>query len=65
MWRLGRKAVPTKDRLLTKGLIIEGGCYLFGRQSEAIEHLFLECPVTKNALQAAGIESVNLDNLER
>ena len=43
-WRLSREALPTKNRLATKGVNIEGGCYLCEYHEEMVSHLFFDCP---------------------
>ena len=52
-WRVGRNALPTKDRQASKGIIIDGGSYLCGHHQESICHLFFDCPYMIHALHAA------------
>ena len=49
-WRLATRALPTKDRLLTKRVDVQDGCYLCGHPSETLRHLFLECSFTRQVV---------------
>lgn len=60
-WRLALHALPTKERLRSRGVDAADGCYHCGAIEENMQHLFLECPFTKSLLR----DSHNVDILGR
>lgn len=64
LWRIRRKYLPTKDRLIKRGMVINGSCLLCNKQHETIDHLFFGCDfsrwVMKEAMEASGA-LVNMD----
>ena len=62
-WRVCRKALPTKERLSSKGIDTDRCCYLCGERSETTCHLFFQCPYLLNAAHQA-IPSCVLPNVQ-
>lgn len=58
LWRIRGRNLPTKDRLIKRGMTIVGDCKLCCTGMESIDHLFSTCPYTKwvliEAMGAAG-----------
>ena len=41
LWRIAWNILPTKQRLRTKGVLINGMCYLWSSKGKCISHFFL------------------------
>ena len=50
IWRLCRKALSTKDRLASRGVNVQAGCYWCDHNQETMYHIFFYCPYTINAI---------------
>lgn len=53
MWRIRWRNLPTKDRLISRGMAITGECNLCDNETESIDHLFFRCDYTKWELRKA------------
>lgn len=64
LWRVRWRNLPTKDRLINRGMTITGQCELCVNNQETTDNLFVDCTFTrwilKEAIEAAG-GLVNLD----
>lgn len=47
LWRIRRRNLPTKDRLIQRGMSIDGECILCNGEQESIDHLFFKCDYAK------------------
>lgn len=58
LWRIRWGNLPTKDRLLKRGMTIDENCNLCGRELETTNHLFFGCEFSQwvhmEAMEAAG-----------
>lgn len=58
LWRIRRRNLPTKDRLINRGMQITGECSLCDLRTESIDHLFFGCDysrwVLREAMEATG-----------
>lgn len=50
MWRVTKNILPTKENLLSKGVLTDGLCPLCHNEVENISHLFLRCAFVKRVL---------------
>lgn len=70
LWRIRRKNLPTKDRLISREMIIEGDCLLCNGEQESIDHLFFQCDFSKwlmkEAMEVAGslVKTGGMDSME-
>ncbi|XP_074266519.1 uncharacterized protein LOC141589794 [Silene latifolia] len=46
-WLLAQRSLLTQDRLLRMGIIQSNSCFLCGLQEESVNHLFFECPFSR------------------
>lgn len=66
LWRYRAGNLPTKDRLIRRGMVINGTCELCGKELETADHIFLKCDYTRWILRE-GLEAaeslVSLDSV--
>lgn len=53
LWRIRGRSIPTKDRLIKRGMMIPGDCELCCNKQETIDHLFSGCDYTRWVLAEA------------
>lgn len=53
LWRVRWRNLPTKDKLIGRGMTISRECILCDRKQETIDHLFAKCEYTKWVLKEA------------
>ena len=55
-WRIFRRGLPTKDRLLEKRVLVSDGCYLCQGEEETLHHILFNCPFSRTMLAGIGLE---------
>lgn len=70
LWRVRWRNLPTKDRLINRGMSITGECNLCDTGMESIDHLFFGCDyakwVLREAMEATGslVNTSGINSLE-
>lgn len=64
MWRLAKNILPTRHNLQRKGIVLDTSCPLCHSEAETVEHLFMNCNLSKLALFASPLRSHSPFNMD-
>ncbi|XP_024634454.1 uncharacterized protein [Medicago truncatula] len=57
MWRLAKNILPNRHNQQRKGIVLDTSCPLCHSEAETVEHLFMNCNLSKLALFASPLRS--------
>ncbi|CAN1216845.1 Putative ribonuclease H protein At1g65750 [Linum perenne] len=58
LWRSVRDVLPTRNKLWRRRIEVHDSCGMCSRESESLEHLFLDCEVARGCWRVAGLEGM-------
>ena len=57
LWKAVKGAVSVEDRLRTRGILIDDGCYMCHEANETINHILFQCPLARQVWALSLLQS--------